>query len=441
MPQCGWQLRVRSIAIAMWSAYALSGLLMPQLLAQEAIDHDTWRPAAPPAVFAGDIWHGAQPILPGELPPTMAPIVSAEMFDPSAHALVAYQEALPRPELPPQPAPLPEGAVLEPLPESFSLPTPSCLNCGGGGLGCSTCGGCQTCEPCVAHTRWGRFACGLYQAVCCPDPCYEPRWTGIANAAFWVDGVRPVTQVRYRWDASLNMVYPDRAAFIWPTVGKLGPKVAPPTLDLHELSMYTEIASGSTFSFFTNTPYRSYDTDLGGHGAGFGDLDIGTKSVLFDCELLQIAFQMRTFIPIGNGLKGVGTAHVSLEPSLIIGLNLAPDTYLQTQIAEWIPISGGEGAGAILHYHTSLNHVLWRWQPSVPIIGTLEANGWSFQDGTFTDPSGVVHSASGETYLSAGPGVRVVVCDKVDFGIGTAFALTEDHWGEQSVRSEFRWRF
>jgi hypothetical protein len=446
MPQCGWPFRVRCIAVAIWSACALLGVLTRPLLAQQPSDTDTWQPAAPPAIFAGEAWHGAQPILPGDLPLAGAlplagdlpPIVAANSFHGPEHALVAYQESLPRPEMP---APLPEGAVLEPLPESFALPTPSCLNCGGNGFGCSTCGGCQTCEPCVARTRFGRFACGLYQAICCPDPCYEPRWTGVANAAFWVDGARPVTQVRYRWDASLNLIYPDRAGFIWPTVGTLGPKVAPGSMDLHELSMYNEIASGPSFSFFTNMPYRSYDTDLDGHGAGFGDMDMGTKSVLFDCELLQITFQMRTFIPIGNGLKGIGTMHVSLEPSLIVGLNLAPETYFQAQIAEWIPIGGGGGAGAILHYHTSLNHVLWRWQPSMPIIGTLEANGWSFQDGTYTDPSGVVHSASGETYLSAGPGLRVVVCDKVDFGIGTAFAVTQDHWGEQSVRSEFRWRF
>jgi hypothetical protein len=210
---------------------------------------------------------------------------------------------------------------------------------------------------------------------------------------------------------------------------------------MHELSMWTEVASGG-FSFFVDTPYRSYDTDLGGHAAGFSDINLGTKSVLFDAELLQITFQFRTWMPSGIGLKGLGTQHVSLEPSLLFGLNISPDTYAQAQIAEWIPISADAAqAGAILHYHASLNHVLWRWQPNVPIIGTLEANGWSFQDGLYTDPLRGALPASGETYLSAGPGLRVVVCDKIDFGIGSAFALTENHWGEQALRSEFRWRF
>ena len=244
----------------------------------------------------------------------------------------------------------------------------------------------MTCEPCIARTRWGRFACGLYSAVCCPDPCYEPRWTGIANAAFFVDGVRPVTQVRYRWDANLGMQFPDRATYYWARVGALGPSTAPSSLNLHELTMYNEVASGG-FSFFINTPYRSYDTNVDRHAAGFGDLDLGTKSILFDCELMQVAFQMRTFIPVGIGTKGLGTGHVSLEPSLLVGLNIGPDTYAQAQLSEWIPLTSDGGAGAILHYHASLNQVLWRWQPEVPIIGTFEVSGWSFQDGSYTDPS------------------------------------------------------
>jgi hypothetical protein len=247
--------------------------------------------------------------------------------------------------------------------------------------------------------------------------------------------------MRYRWDWAWDLMFPDRAEYIWPKVGALGPATAARSLELHELSMYTEVASGG-FSFFFDMPYRSYDTDLGTHAAGFGDINLGTKSVLFDSELLLITFQFRTWIPSAVGMKGLGTQHVTLEPSLLLALNVGPQTYLQAQIAEWIPISADAGhAGAILHYHASLNHVLWRWQPSVPIIGTLEANGWSFQDGQYTDPALGVLPASGETYLSAGPGLRVVVCDKIDFGFGSAFAVTDGHWGEQTIRGEFRWRF
>jgi hypothetical protein len=35
----------------------------------------------------------------------------------------------------------------------------------------------------------------------------------------------------------------------------------------------------------------------------------------------------------------------------------------------------------------------------------------------------------------------LVICDRVDFGAGTAFAVTGDRWAEELVRVEFRWRY
>jgi hypothetical protein len=302
---------------------------------------------------------------------------------------------------------------------------------------------------CEGETAVGRFLCGVYECICCPDPCYDPSWLAVADAAFFVEAARPVSQMRFRWDHGHHLIFPDRAEFFWARAdgkGK-GPKPNPPFLaagsvDYHVLSLYTETAVGG-FSVFTETPYRSLDPDFAPHGAGFGDLSFGTKSLLFDCELLQITFQFRTFLPTGNPRKGLGTGHVTLEPSLIVAVNLAPDWYFQGQLAEWIPLGGDPNyAGAVLHYHTSLNRVLSRPLPDVQLIGTLEFSGYSFQDGAFTDPTfGPFQQASGATYLYSGPGLRLVVCDKIDFGVGTHFALTADHFAEQLYRVEFRWRF
>jgi len=43
--------------------------------------------------------------------------------------------------------------------------------------------------------------------------------------------------------------------------------------------------------------------------------------------------------------------------------------------------------------------------------------------------------------VSAGPGIRMFICDTIDLGVGTQFALTGTHWDEELVRAEFRWRF
>ena len=83
-----------------------------------------------------------------------------------------------------------------------------------------------------------------------------------------------------------------------------------------------------------NEPYREIDpkpavfeaTKPFPESSGFGDLDIGTKSLLLDCELLQVAFQFITYIPTGDFHKGLGTGHVSLEPSILFALKLSPLT-------------------------------------------------------------------------------------------------------------------
>jgi hypothetical protein len=133
---------------------------------------------------------------------------------------------------------------------------------------------------------------------------------------------------------------------------------------------------------------------------------------------------------------------VSLEPSLLGALKLLSETYLQMQVAEWIPLGGDmDYQGAVIHYHFSLNQVLWRLLPDVPLIGTWEFSGFTFQHGDFTDPFiGSFQKAAGTSYLSTGPGLRLSVCNRVDFGVGSAFAL--NHLGPLQVyRSELRIRF
>ena len=57
------------------------------------------------------------------------------------------------------------------------------------------------------------------------------------------------------------------------------------------------------------------------------------KSVMFDSELLLFTFQFKTYIPTGNAAAGLGTGHVSLEPSLLSTLKLSSNAYLQSQLA------------------------------------------------------------------------------------------------------------
>ncbi len=332
-----------------------------------------------------------------------------------------------------------------------------CTSCGGGLLGApgytgaSSCsgddceGGCfpgrKNCVACNGQNCVSRAFCAFYDCICCPDPCYEPRWIAGANAAFFVDSARPVTQMRLRWDSGHNLTQPDRAEFFWAAAGGKGPARAETSLRYNSLSMYNEAAT-ERFSVFTEIPYLSIDPVINPGAGGFGDLKIGTKSLLLDCELMQATLQFTTSVPTGNFRKGLGTGHVSLAPALLTAIKLCTDTYLQTQLIEWIPIGGTPGVqGSVLQYGASLNHVLCRPVADTQLIGTIEGNGYSFQSGSFTDPVLGRVSGNGTTYFSVGPGLRFVICDKIDIGVGAAFSITNEHFAEQLYRTEFRWRF
>lgn len=304
-------------------------------------------------------------------------------------------------------------------------------------------------------TENGLVACqrlcgGLHECLCCPDPCYEPRWQPLVDSAFDVASVRPKTQQRFRWDAGMNLNLPDRAEFFWaradgkgrgptPAAGAL---LASNRIQYNDFSYYFEAAI-EKFALIVQVPYRSVEPTDYARATGLGDVKFGAKSVIFDCELLQIGTQFLVYTPTGNANRGLGTGHYSLEPSLLFGLRVASDTYVQGQISEWIPVHGDQDyAGAVLHTHVALNHELFRLHADWPVIGTFGANTWTFQDGAYTDPLlGSNQKAGGFTYCTIGPGVRLFICDRIDFGVAVQFAVTHPHFAEQLYSTEFRWRF
>jgi hypothetical protein len=362
-------------------------------------------------------------------------------------------------------------------------PGPACSTCGqvhagspDDGPGRPGCG--QSCYPFPAHTVVGEFFSELYQSICCPDPCYKPSWIALANSAFFVDGIRPVTQQRIRYTGTFDLQAPDRNEFFFARADGNGPGPTPlagraavyhrgggihlltrpflPSVDINQVSLYTEAANADgTISAFVEIPYQTVQSGFYPFGSGFGNLNAGTKSILFDSPLLQLAFQFRTYAPIGPVNRGLANGHVSLEPSLIAALRLNDRTYLQAQLAQWIPLGGTpDYQGSILDYHFSLNHQIWQINPDIPLMGTLEYGGYSFQTGGYstfaygTEPGTagtqlytIRHSSSGGTYSNIATGLRMVVCNKIDFGVALAYPIGSPNWTNPQVVAEFRWRF
>jgi hypothetical protein len=362
-------------------------------------------------------------------------------------------------------------------PEAPAVPTEGiqqvgCSSCGGVLLGEGPgyveefgpegCGGCfckpgrklKNCAGCCTDSKFGQFLSGIYECCCCPDPCYEPRWIAAANNAFFIPSPRPVTHTRIIYDAAFGLENPDRAEFWSARIGGggKGPGFIARDIDYQQLSLYTEVGT-EKFGFFTELPYRFVEPSDGAilgvpePFSGFADLTLGTKSVLMDCELLLLTLQFKTFLPTGSPGHFMSTGHVSLEPSLLFALKLTPDAYLQGQFAYWIPISGDDlYQGNVFHFHTAANYVFWRPTGGIQLVSSMEFHLWSILNGqtTVTDFLAGGEAArvpAEDTVISIGPGIRLVLCDKFDVGLGSAFAITNAHYEDQILQFELRWRF
>lgn len=326
------------------------------------------------------------------------------------------------------------------------IPVGGCGSCGtdcmNGPVGCGE-GGCgsgrDACSTICGSGPFTKLYAAFQNAICCPDPCYVPQWRCAANAALFVDHARPATMTRLRWDAGVGMTTPDRAGYFWQQIGGGGPNVNPARLDYHELRIYQETAVDK-FSFFIDLGFRSVSPQATGGGTGgFGDMILGTKSLLLDSDVLQFSFQFATTLPTGAGARGLGIGQVALDPSLLTAIKLRQGTYYQGQIGYWFGVGGT--AGSVLHYHNSINQVLWQPNPNNTLVGTFEGVGYSFLTGTVTAPGGGRVRANDTTYFSVGPGLRWCICDKMDIGFGMQFAVTDRRFAEQLYRTEFRFRF
>lgn len=302
----------------------------------------------------------------------------------------------------------------------------------------------------------GQFSANLYQCLCCPDPCYQPSWVPAANASFFADYARPRTVTRFRYDNLIDMQVPDRNQY-WMKNLPINTKKpfiyngfkyrSNPSANMQQIYLYQE-AAGEKGSFFIEYAYRQINPLFSPTQAGFGDLNFGIKSLLFDCEMLQLSFQMRTYAPTGNFSNALGTGHFSLDPSLLASIKLGPETYFQAQFGNWIPIAGTQPlAGGIFYWLMSFNQVIWNVTPNSPLIATLEMDGYSFEDGGFTRPivtpgvKAVRSSGGGVSYFNLGPGLRWSICNKMDLGGALTFSTTDMHWADPWFRFEMRFLF
>ncbi len=432
----------------------------------------------------------------GAPPAGLAEAVAAQSSVPAATASLSPGSGPTQTQVPPKPPLKPDQEVSTAIKseqpagqlertEDRQVERTQCATCGGfhSSLdgpalhGCLTCGG-QNCvpgqKPCYplaneCNTVIGGFFTNLYQEICCPDPCYQPKWDPAAYASFFADYARPRTVTRIRYDNLEDMTRPDRNQFWIYQVNPKGRSVVNPRARLQQVSLYQE-AAGERGSFFVEYPYRQINSNWEPTQAGFGDVNFGIKSLLFDCEMLQVTFQMRTYMPSGNFTSNLGTGQFVVDPSILTSLKLSPTTYFQGQFGNWVPVGGpgtaklmiparypdgkatvindGNLAGGIFYWLMSLNQVLWYCTPDSPLIATLEMDGWSFENGGYTtvvrQPGNQHYSRAdggGVSYFNIGPGLRQSICNRLDFGGAITWATDTAHWAQPWFRFEVRFLF
>jgi hypothetical protein len=272
----------------------------------------------------------------------------------------------------------------------------------------------------------------------------------------YIDSAIPGNQLRLRFDAGYNSNVPNRGAFFYQRSPE-SPGDRPETrVDYQEFSAYGEVALNRRFSAFVEVPVRLLNPEIDDNAKGLGDMNFGFKWAFLYEDDNVLTFQLRTYLPTGDGTVGLGTSHVSLEPALLGYHRVNERLSTEGELRLWIPIgdtpfevgsvSGGSAnfASTVVRYGVGVHYDVVR-TPRLIVSPVAEVVGWTFLDGkkTIALPSGpgVDQSASGDTIVNLKLGSRFKVPDLGDLYIGYGRALTGERMYRDILRAELRFVF
>jgi hypothetical protein len=259
----------------------------------------------------------------------------------------------------------------------------------------------------------------------------------------YIDSAIPGDQFRLRFDAADHDFRPTRAEFFYPQGRPLGPglPLPDPRVDYQDVTQYLEVAAGERLSAFVELAERFLDPEVNARHEGLGDMNAGFKYAFVDSPDLVATFQFRTYIPTGDATRGLGTNHVSLEPSLLVYKPLTDRLGFEGEFRTWVPVGGTDFAGDILRYGLGLHYDLYQTH-NTKIVPVVEVVGWTVLDGkeTVVEPTGVpiVENAAGDTIVDVKVGVHVKLATWGDFYTGYGRAVTGSRWYDNIYRAEFR---
>ena len=142
------------------------------------------------------------------------------------------------------------------------------------------------------------------------------------NPGGYIDSAIVGSQFRMRFDAAYDNPLPDRAEFFYGQCGCFGGNAPGPPLpetrvDYQELIPYLEWAFSDRFSIFAEAPVRLINPVANQNAGGFSDLNAGFKYALVAHPDEYLTAQLRIYTPTGQPELGLGTGHISIEPSIL----------------------------------------------------------------------------------------------------------------------------
>ena len=295
----------------------------------------------------------------------------------------------------------------------------------------------------------------------------------------YIDNAIIGSQIRIRFDAAFDDNAPDRAEFFYAKCGCYravkgtaadaifdpnapGPGTGIPTaLNYQQLRFNGEYAPFRRFSFFVDVPFRwlqpqgfvpasnlPFTPSNFGNQGGISDVEAGFKAAAIANRNTYLTFQLRAYFPSGDSFKGLGTAHYSVEPAILLYQKLSSHAALEAQLSDWHPIGGSAGvpisvsegfAGDIVTYGLGLSY---RFQvtEAVTVAPVVEMVGWNVTNG-FQSLQPGFKEVSGTNIVNIKGGFRTSFSHHNSLYIGFGQAATHDLWYKHLLRLEFRHTF
>jgi hypothetical protein len=287
-----------------------------------------------------------------------------------------------------------------------------------------------------------------------------------ASMVGYLDDPIVSSKVRIRYELGFENTAPDRAEFFYAKCGCFGGDAPGPRpgaaidLDFTQFFVQGEYSPNERFSVFGELPIRSIKPqdfnpltvppsgETFGDESGIGDIRAGAKVAVSGNDRYTFTLQLKAFLPTGEADQGLGTDHVSLEPSALYFRQFNRGA-IEAQGGIWLPYGGADATGVgIVGVDPDDDYAgrifFYGFGPSVDVIRTdrvrvspiVELIGWHVLGG-FSAPN---IDADGTKIYNIKFGARVTM-NQGSFYFGYGKALTDATWYENILRFEYRHGF